>query len=136
MERAVNRTRRFSGAWYRFNKNRNTGLKATVFAKWSFHVLSEPRRAHSPERVLEIQATADRYDEWIEEQEQGDRFNLLRAAKHWAYQISVLGLIHKLCLLQKLQSREVSGTGAPVTDNIWWRIRAFIWLEANNPLCD
>lgn len=133
---AVRRTQRFSGAWSRYTQCVRKRLISAVFASWYARVALLPRRAHSPERIRELEEVSARYEDWLEEQEFGAKYNLRREALLWSYQISALSDNLRLYLLHCLQFHSFLGLQGLLTGDVWWRIRPFIWLEANNPLVD
>lgn len=131
---AIRRTCFFAGAWRRYCTDRNILYIFQVFSRWLTEVVQGPRREQSPERTASVERTAERYEEWLEEQEFGGRFNLRRAAGRWRFQISLLSGILRLRLVNRVQFLTTS-TPSPLVlhEDLWWRIRAYLWVEACNP---
>lgn len=138
IETAASRARRFGGAWFRYSRDVKKRLSYEVLTCWYAFVTLRPRRALSPERIQELEEVTDGYIEWLEDQELGTKHSLRRLASLWSFQVNVLGDALRLFLLHCLQHQDRGSTGLPrhLTSDIWWRIRAFIWLEANNPLLE
>lgn len=130
LEVAVHRTSTIAGHWQRYLKRRSEVLLSATLAHWYILVVTEPRRAHSPTRVLELRKTADSYAGLEFRIATETLVTVRRSLRNWLGQIRVLSDVHKIYLVSLIPA----STDFPLTVELWWRIRAFLWHELHNPV--